>query len=279
MSRKNHLPSVTVLGSINLDITHHASRLPGPGETVIASAKHAYLGGKGANQAVAIARMGGDVEMIGAVGRDDHGDFAYAELAAAGVVTRAVKRSNLPTGTAAITIDSDGENQIVVFPGANGDIALPFRLPDSDVLLCQLEVDLETVERAVSQATGFVAINAAPALALSDATLHRADLMVVNELEWEALPQLQSCRHVVVTLGSKGALYYERGIQKKFVPAVPTAVSSSVGAGDAFTAAIALGFASGMPVREAMEAAAAVGAHAVSLPESQPALHQFLAYL
>ncbi|GAA3341096.1 ribokinase [Curtobacterium pusillum] len=276
MTRTGALPSIAVLGSINVDTVFRVGELPAPGETVLADDRMTFLGGKGANQAVAAARLGADVTVIGTVGDDADGAFALARLRAAGVRTDLVARAtDARTGTAAVAVDAAAENAIVVHPGANDRVTLPHRMPDVDVLLCQLEVDPAVVDAAVARADGFVVVNAAPARRLDPATLDRADLVVVNELEWAALPELARCRRVVVTAGSEGAALVEHGERVLRVPAVRTAARNTVGAGDAFTAAVTIGFAIGLDPAEALATAAQVGASAVAQEASQPDLDPF----
>ncbi|ROP63455.1 PfkB family carbohydrate kinase [Curtobacterium sp. ZW137] len=273
------LPSLTVLGSINVDSVLRVPELPAPGETVLATERRTFLGGKGANQAVAAARLGAAVTMIGAVGADPDGAFSVEQLRLAGVRTELVLQTPAaPTGTAAITVDGAGENAIAVFPGANDLVAVPVSMPDTDVLLCQLEVDPAVVEDAVARSDAFVAINAAPARHLASATLERADLLVVNELEWAALPELARCRRVVVTAGSSGASVFEHGRRMVRVPSVRAEVRNTVGAGDAFTAAATIAFAAGLSAEDALAVAAHVGAAAVADEASQPALEPFASY-
>lgn len=274
------LPSLTVLGSINVDSVLRVPELPAPGETVLATERRTFLGGKGANQAVAAARLGAAVTMIGAVGADTDGAFSVEQLRLAGVRTElVVPTPSAPTGTAAITVDGAGENAIAVFPGANDLVALPVSMPDTDVLLCQLEVDPTVVEDAVARSDAFVAINAAPARHLTPAALDRADLLVVNELEWAALPELTRCRRVVVTAGSSGASVFEHGRRVVSVPSVRAEVRNTVGAGDAFTAAVTIAFAAGLTAADALTTATHVGAAAVAHEASQPDLEPFASYM
>ncbi|MFJ3379290.1 PfkB family carbohydrate kinase [Curtobacterium sp. NPDC090217] len=273
------LPSLAVVGSINVDSVLRVPELPAPGETVLATQRRTFLGGKGANQAVAAARLGAAVTMIGAVGADPDGAFAVEQLRLVGVRTELVTRTSAaPTGTAAITVDAAGENAIAVFPGANDLVGVPGALPESDVLLCQLEVDPAVVDEVVVRSRAFVAINAAPARRLAQATMDRADLLVVNELEWAALPELARCRRVVVTAGSSGASVFEHGRLVVHVPSVRAEVRNTVGAGDAFTAAVTIGFAAGLSAEDALATAAHVGAAAVAHEASQPELEPFTSY-
>jgi len=206
---------ITVVGSINLDFVATAPRLPRAGETVTGATLARHPGGKGANQALAAQRLGAEVCMIGRVGRDGMAEEAMALLMAddvdvAGVVTDATA----PTGVALIAVDPEGENQIVVAAGANHS-AMPEQLPAriETPLILQLELPIETVEAAAGRATEFVCINLAPAAPVSDQLLRRADLLVVNETEAEFYGDLlhQGGGRVVVTLGARGAVMYQRG--------------------------------------------------------------------
>lgn len=272
------LPPLSVIGSVNIDITHRVHALPFPGETVIATSRLTHLGGKGANQAAAAARLGAATTLYARIGDDEHGDFACAELARAGVDTSGVHRSGMPTGTAAIAVDDDGENLIIVDQGANAAFTEPPAVPAGEALLCQLEVPLHMIQAAIEMASGFVAINAAPALGLPTDTLDRADLLIVNEHEWASLPELTRCRRVVVTAGSEGASVVEFGRRIAHAPAVRTRVVNTVGAGDAFSAAVTLGFAAGLDATDALRTAAAIGAHAVASDLSQPPFEHFEHY-
>src|SRR5665647_2997732 len=180
-------PRLTVVGSINLDLVARAERLPRPGETITGATFSRIPGGKGANQAVAAARLGAAVTMIGCVGDDELAAAALAGLEAAGVGLAGVKRSTGPTGVALIIVDAAGENTIVVAPGANLDLRpADIVLPDNDSVLCQLEISLETVEEASLNAPGEFYLNAAPAQ--DPEHIPAADLTIVNRYELEVLP-------------------------------------------------------------------------------------------
>lgn len=284
MTDRRSLPRTVVVGGVNVDVVNRVDAFPRPGETVISASHETYLGGKGANQAVAAARLGAPTALIAAVGDDPAGQQALRELDAAGVQTSQV--STLPgrTGVAYITLDTAGENSIIVAPGVNDapgrhlSQADTIAIRTADVLLCQLEVELRLIERAIDDAQGFVAINAAPARHLDPRVLRRADLIIVNEPEWAALPELGSCQRVVITEGERGARLLENGRTVEKVPAVLSTVVSTVGAGDAFSAAATLGFASGLSAADALTAASRVGADAVRSDRSQPPLEHLSSY-
>ncbi|KQR53676.1 hypothetical protein ASF88_02110 [Leifsonia sp. Leaf336] len=266
-----------VLGSINIDLVASAPRLPNPGETVSGHAFRREAGGKGANQASAAAQLGADVVMFGAVGQDADGDLALATLRAVGVDVESVRRVAEPTGVALIVTDDAGENQIVVCAGANAEVVAPPAdvSPGDrafDVLIAQLEIPAEVVEAAFLATDAFTVLNASPARELPERLVRRADLIVVNEHEYAAMESLRAARRVVVTYGGAGSALFENGERTATVPAVPATVVNSVGAGDAYCAAVALGLAAGADPCSALATASAVGAAAVADPASQPAL-------
>ena len=181
--------SVAVVGSLNLDLVIRVAELPGPGETVSGGDLFRNPGGKGANQAVAAARLGRRVAMVGCVGDDQAGRELLASLAAAGVDGSRVRVvEGVPSGTACITVSEDGENQIVVSPGANArltpdDVAAAAAVRSAAVTLLQLEVPLETVAAAARTAGGRVVLNPAPARALPAELLGQVDVLVPNRVE------------------------------------------------------------------------------------------------
>ena len=254
-------PSITVVGSVNLDLVARVERLPRAGETVSGTAFERVPGGKGANQAVACARLGADVRLVCAVGHDALADEALPreerlELVAA--------RMDAPTGVALILVDSAGDNQIVVVSGANGLLGA-VELPPSDAVLCQLEVPDEAVTSAWEQAT-FFCLNAAPARP----TELDADLTVVNRLELDALRRRDGL--VAVTLGAEGAVLLEDG--EEVARAEPPQVDAVDGtaAGDAFTACLLVSLLEGREREEALRRACAAGALAASRFGAQPSL-------
>lgn len=273
-------PALTVVGSINIDLTAVCERLPAPGETVGGATLQRQPGGKGANQAVAAARLAGRARMVGAVGDDPDGDVVLRSMAAAGVDVTGIRRVPAPTGTALIAVDRHGENQITVCSGANAEVSLDgVSFPAEDVVLCQLEIELETVRETARRATGFFALNAAPAMPLPGDLVDRCDLIIVNETEYALIPGLADAELVAVTYGGKGSAIYAHGRQVASAPGHEVAVVSTVGAGDAFCAALVLALASGLDHETALRAANAVGAHAVGDPSSQPVFFPLAHYL
>lgn len=275
------LPAVTVVGSINLDLIATAERLPTAGETIGGGVLQQQPGGKGANQAVAAARLGGSARMIGAVGDDAHGRLMLESLASAGVDTSGVAvLDGDATGTALIVVDRDGENQIVVCPGANAAFSLEgveFR-PDETVL-CQLEVGLPVVLEAARRSSGFFVLNAAPAMDLPAELLERCDLVIVNETEYQLIPALAQAKLVAVTYGKDGSAMFEHGRKVAEAPASVVTVANTIGAGDAFCAALVLALRAGLSYAPALAVANAVGADAVGDPTSQPVLARLEEYV
>lgn len=272
-------PQLAVVGAINVDLTARVQRAPAPGETVSGGILSRQPGGKGANQAAAAARLGARVRLIGAVGADDAGDEMRRHLGAVGVDVTGVQRTAEATGTALIVVDDSGENSIVVCPGANTAID-PERIPDVSgaAVLAQLEVDLAVVERVAFESDGFFALNVSPVQPLPEALLHRVDLFIVNEHEYAQLPELRTRPLVAVTLGAEGALLLRDGVEIARAKAPATSVVSSVGAGDAFAAALTVALLRGQDVHTALATACAVGAAAVADPQSQPDLDPLEAY-
>ncbi|GAA1750012.1 PfkB family carbohydrate kinase [Kocuria aegyptia] len=273
-------PALTVVGSINIDLTAACERLPAPGETVGGATLHRQPGGKGANQAVAAARLAGRSRMVGAVGDDPDGDAVLRSMAVAGVDTTGIGRVPAPTGTALIAVDRHGENQIVVCAGANAEVSVDHvTFAPEDVVLCQLEIELDAVRETARRTPGYFALNAAPALPLPADLVDRCDLIIVNETEYARIPELADARLVAVTYGAEGSALYEHGRKVASAPGHPVDVVSTVGAGDAFCAALVLALTSGHDHGTALRAANAVGAHAVGDPSSQPALLPLAHYL
>ena len=258
-------PSLTVVGSVNLDLVARCERLPEPGETVSGATFERVPGGKGANQAVAAARLGADVTMAGCVGEDAFAEEALAGLVGANVQLD-VERAEAPTGVALILVDAAGENVIVVAPGAN--VHLRPRTVTGAVL-CQLEIPLDVVEAAAGGAD-FFCLNAAPAGALPAELVRRCDLVVVNRYELDALPATP--RLAALPLGAEGAVLLEDG--EEVARAAPPEVEAVDGtaAGDAFTACLVVSLLEGRGREEALRRACAAGALAASRPGAQPSL-------
>jgi ribokinase len=276
---------VLVLGSANADLVVTVDRRPGAGETVLGSDTVVLPGGKGANSAVAAARLGGRVAFLGALGPDAYGDLLLESLRGAGVDTSAVRRADRPTGIAYITVTPDGENAIVVSPGANHALAAAdvdrVPLADSRVLVASLEVPVPVVEHAVLRAAAHgvrTVLNLSPVARLSDASLSVLDPLVVNEHEaawllgaagdFRRLLDLGP-ESVVVTLGARGALLVSRtGVHE--IPAPVVDPVDTTGAGDAFTGALAVGLAAGSGLPEAAALAVRVAAISVTRRGAAP---------
>jgi ribokinase len=253
-------PELHVVGSINLDLVSKVERLPRAGETVSGATLDRIPGGKGANQAVAAARLGAQVRMHGCVGRDAHAGEALAGLQEAGVQLD-VREVEVPTGVALIIVASDGDNVIVVVPGANERVG---GFDVSGSILCQLEIPDEAVRETRTKAE-WLCVNAAPARPL----VVDADLVVANRYEAELVgPQ----RLLAVTLGKEGAVLYEDG--REVARATPPRVDAVDGtaAGDAFTACLVVSFLEGRDPEEALRRACAAGALAASRFGAQPSL-------
>lgn len=269
------MPSVHVVGSVNLDLVATAPRLPGPGETVGGARLARHPGGKGANQALAAARFGAEVTLTAAVGRDAEAAAATTLLEATPGLVLDAHRVDQPTGVALIAVDGVGENQIVVAPGANGALSaahLPATL-DADAVLAQLEVPLPTVEAALRRAVGFRCLNAAPADDGAATLLAHCDCVIVNETERAALGSALDGFDglVVTTLGAAGAVAHRDGRRLAATPP-PVDVVDTVGAGDAFCGAFVTELAGGADLRRALAMAVTAGALATEQPGAQPSL-------
>ena len=249
---------VLVVGSINMDLVVQAERFPGPGETLLGQSFHTFPGGKGANQAVAARRLGAQVAMLGCVGDDAFGRQLRGQLEAEGIDTRSVRtEGTVSTGVAAITV-SQAENSIIVVPGANhalspADVlAAENAFATADVVLCQLEIPLETAEAAAAMAEKhgkpFI-LNPAPAVPLSQALRARATLLTPNEHELAILLsgpdsawQQQLARYperILMTRGADGAWFAGRDGALHHQPAFPVSAVDTTGAGDTFNGALA----------------------------------------
>jgi ribokinase len=268
--------SITVIGSVNLDIVAKVTRLPAPGETVTGAELYRYPGGKGANQALAAKRLGADVALIARVGDDAAADEALELLRDDGVeLSQCVALPGNTTGTALIAVAPTGENQIVVAPGANRHLGPEdIDVPASDALICQLEVPVDTVARAATTFAGFFSVNLAPAARIDVSVLQRADLVVVNETEsaWYG-DTLRACNGMVATTRGSGLATLEQdGVV--IAEARPPAVEAidATGAGDTFTAALTVALVEGQSPQDALEFACAAGAAATTKMGAQPSL-------
>ncbi len=262
-------PSVAVVGSANLDLVARTARLPRPGETVTGASFARIPGGKGANQAVAAARLGADVRFVGAVGSDDFARQVLEALRGDGVRTDVVEL-DAPTGIALIVVDDAGENTIVVAPGANAELRPEHvDVGEAEAVLCQLEIPLDTVAEAAHQAR-FLCLNAAPARTLPSELLARVDLLVVNRYELETLGAQDG--FVALTLGAEGAVLLEGGAEVARAEPPRVEAVDGTAAGDAFTACLLVSLLEGRPRDEALRRACAAGAIAASRPGAQPSL-------
>ncbi|MGC5563181.1 ribokinase [Streptomyces sp. FR-108] len=280
-----------VVGSANADLVVAVERRPGAGETVLGSDLALHPGGKGANQAVAAARLGARTALLARVGDDAHGRLLLDSQRAAGVDTSGVLVGGAPTGVALITVDPSGDNSIVVSPGANGRLtpedirAASALLTASRVVSTQLEIPLETVEelvRGLRPGTRFV-LNPSPPQELPAAVLAVCDPLIVNEHEarvvlgadagatpeeWAGALLALGPRSVVVTLGEEGALVADASGTAR-VPAVKVNAVDTTGAGDSFTAALAWRLGAGESLTASAAYAARVGAVAVTRQGAQ----------
>lgn len=287
--------SVLVVGSLNMDLVLPVPRHPKPGETVVGGDLRRFPGGKGANQAVAAARLGARVRMIGRVGADAYGAELKRGLEAEGIETEDVAELDAPTGVALIGVSADGQNAIVVSPGANARLRpedlVPERFAGAGVVVLQLETPLETVQRAaeLGRAAGArVLLNAAPAQALPEGLLGALDVLVVNEFEAarvagahepegpeEALALARElARRVpvaVVTLGARG-LVWAGAEGEGILPAFEVRAVDTTAAGDAFVGGLAAALAAGEPLERALRFASAAGALAATRHGAQPSL-------
>ena len=254
-----------VVGSTNVDLVLPVRALPVPGETVLGGDARREPGGKGGNQAVALARLGAQVRFVSAVGDDPDGWWSRAQLADAGVEVTDVATVGAPTGLAVVVVDATGENHIVVSPGANAQVVAPTHL-DADVLLLSLEVPLATVAAAASTARRLavpVVLNAAPAQPLPAELLADVDVLVVNETEWAALDE-PAIPAAVVTRGARGCLVVEGGGAWE-LPAVPVErVVDTTGAGDCFAAALSWALGWGQSLGDAARFASRAAALSVT---------------
>ena len=289
---------VAVVGSLNMDLVARAPRIPQPGETIIGRDFHTLPGGKGANQAVAAARLGAKVAMVGRVGGDAFARPLLDNLAAAGVDhTFVVQDPGAATGVALIVVDAAGQNSIVVASGANmrlspADVeAAETAIASADVLLLQLETPLQTATRAAQLAHAHgvtVILNPAPAQPLPPALLSLVDVLVPNESETALLTGLpidsrarveaaagalreSGVGAVILTLGERGALLAQAGGTQAFPAFMVTAVDTTA-AGDAFMGGLAVALAEGQSLAEGIRWGNAAGALAATQLGAQPSL-------
>ncbi|WP_138945015.1 ribokinase [Plantibacter sp. M259] len=301
-------PRIVVVGSLNADLVVRTARFPQPGETLTGSELAVIPGGKGANQAVAAGRLGGDVTMVGAVGDDAHGSLLLESLSSSGVdVTRIARRDDVATGTAVITVDDAGENTIIVSPGANGTLT-PDRvgeawtaLDSAGVVCLCLEVPIDTVletARRGSAAGALVLLNLSPYGPVPEELLQATGVLLVNEHEaadlagvdpeeagWEATAtalRSHGIRRAVVTTGAAGSVVIDGEAEPTSVPSPTVDAVDTTGCGDAFMGALALRLAAGDELVDAARFASTVGSYAATgagAQASYPDQQQLTAFL
>lgn len=294
----NAAPRIVVLGSLNLDLVLRVPRMPDAGETLASDDSATFCGGKGANQAVACARMGANVSMIGRVGDDPAGAALRAALAKDAIAIDGVAAiPGAASGTAVILISPDGQNRILLAPGANAllrpeDVGRhAASIAAARILACQLETPVETIEAAAALAAEHgvpVLLNPAPARALSDRLLAHVTYLVPNETEAAMLTGVEvrdtpsaeraarlllarRVRCVIITLGAQGILIADKdGVRT--MPALPTSVVDTTAAGDSFIGGFAAGIADGLSVDDAARLGLRVARVCVSRPGAQASL-------
>lgn len=294
------MPHIVVVGSLNMDLVVQVPTIPAPGETVLGDNFATIPGGKGANQAVAAARLGAQVSLIGRVGNDAFGEQLLANAEQEGIdVTHVSRDETAASGIAMICVDAAGQNNIAVASGANYKLTAEHvraawaALPHVDLLVMPLETPLETIETAVAlanQSGTQVILNPAPAQKLPAHILAGVDVLVPNEPETAQLTDMPvntsdearlaaqellnlGVSHVVLTLGSRGALVLNGSTgQFSEVAPYPVTVVDTTAAGDAFVAGLAVGLDEGKPLVEAAQFANAVGALAVTKQGAQPGM-------
>ncbi len=288
---------ISVVGSLNMDAIHAVDHLPQPGETITARSLKTDFGGKGANQAIAASRAGANVVLIGALGADSHGRQYRALLKSEGILTSSITelRDGTPTGSACILVSSEGENCIVVTPGANGCLTPAIieshahHIQDSNILLLQLEIPLESAKRAADiarQSNTKIIINPSPWTDSFKLTDWEADYIIVNESEARSLTgienlsesrlniwiQKQNLDALIITQGARPTLLVRKNLPLlKIAPPHIQAVDT-VGAGDSFAGNVANAIAEGGTLEEAVRRGNAAGAIATQKAGAQNAL-------
>lgn len=280
-------PRLTVIGSINADLTVHATRHPAPGQTVLGTGGDISAGGKGANQAVAASLQGANVRMVGAVGKDPYAESALTNLKSSDVSLADVEFLEEHTGLALITVSESGENTIVVVPGANSAMdaervdAHAETIAESDMILVQGEIPASGFSAAIAHATGRVVINLAPVIEVNREDLLRANPLIANEheageiltllgLPSQATPEEQATTlraagfaSVIITLGAHGSIVSDAS-ETTHIPAVAVEPVETTGAGDAYVGTVAAKLLAGEGLVDAARHATRVAAFAVT---------------
>jgi ribokinase len=292
------MSEIVVVGSMNMDLVVKTERVPAAGETLAGEHFETIPGGKGANQAAAIARLGGSVAMLGCVGKDDFGQNLKSNLERLGVVVDPIlTSSDLPTGTATIIVEGDGQNRIIIVAGANAAITsrhidgIDHLLQSARMLVMQFEIPMPTIEYALNaaRARGLqTVLNPAPAYKVSPAFLKKVDHLIVNESEATLLSEIEvhdhdsalkagrellgmGCKVVALTLGSKGAMVISADDVIE-APAYDVEVVDTTAAGDAFVGAYAVSVNRGFDLQKTTQFAVAASALAVTKLGAQPSL-------
>ena len=291
------MKNICVIGSLNMDLVVNVDKMPKPGQTIIGSNFKEVPGGKGANQAVAMARLNGNVSMIGKVGEDGFGQTLINSLKNDKVDTTYIKTTKGATGVALITVDNNAQNSIVVSPGANFEVKEEDidnnieAIKNSDIVVLQLETPLNTIKYALKKSkelNKYTILNSEQALKLVDEIIKNVDLLTPNETELEIISGVsieteediqkaaqimieKGVKELIVTLGSKGSLYInkEKSIFKK---AYKVEAVDTTAAGDSYTAALAVALSKDQSIEEAMDFASKVGALSVLKEGAQSSL-------
>lgn len=287
---------VAVVGSFNIDVVVRTPRRPRAGETIVGTSAGLFVGGKGCNQGIAASRLGASVTMVGRVGRDAFGDELLLALRREGMqATHVIRDATATTGIASILVGDDGDNSIVVVPGANGNVsprdveAAAEAIAPAHSLLLQLEIPLDALQRAAELARGAgvrVILNPAPARPLPPQLLSYVDVIVPNEHEAHVLTGMDPARSpasaaralrrqgigvVIITLGGRGA-FLSSGDVETLVPTFMVQPVDTTAAGDAFCGALAVALSEGASLQEAARFANAAGALACTRMGAEPSL-------
>lgn len=290
------MKKILVIGSLNMDLVTNVKNTPKRGETILGNGFSTIPGGKGANQAAAIGRLKGNVNMLGKIGDDNFGEMLKTNLINSNVdVSNVYVEKNTPSGTALIMVNEDGDNSIVVIPGANFKLSKndikDEAIDDCDILVGQLEVPMEVIERAYEKAkkkNKYTILNPAPANKLSDNLLSNIDLLIPNESELELLSGVEinsfddvikgaeklmskGVKELIVTLGEKGAAYFNENGYKRFNAFKVKAIDTTA-AGDSFIGGLTVKLSQGKSIDEAIEFASKVGAITVTRRGAQSSL-------